>query len=106
MQPDAAVAGWIVFHPAGVEAIVCLEFTPIGHRRAFERPTCGTTADVGFASFFSAIGPAVAVRALVLIFEENLEVSLWRSASSSANSAGCDEKRLRALHDVDHLLAQ
>lgn len=106
VQPDAAVAGWIVLDPASVEAVVGLKFTPIRHRRAFERPARGATVAVGFTSIFSVVSPAVAIGALVLIFKDNLKISLWCGGASSANSAGRDEKRLRALHDVDQLLAQ
>ena len=38
MHADAAMGAWSVFHPAGMEAVVGFELTPVGHRGALKTP--------------------------------------------------------------------
>ncbi len=70
MHANAAMGAGTVLHPAGMESIVCLELTPVGHGGAFEAPAGGLVAQVALTHLIAVVGEAVAVGPVFVYFPE------------------------------------
>lgn len=104
MHTDAAVGAWTVLHPAGMEAVVGLEFTPVRHWSAFEAPACRFVAQIALTHFVVLVGIAVAVGAVLVILSENTKMSFGGRCRSGSHGNRHDEQWFGALHHVDHLM--
>ena len=80
MHADATMSAWTVFHPPGMEAVVSLELTPVGHRGSFEAPARGFVAQVALTYFVPLVGVAMAVGAVLVILSKDAKMSLGRGS--------------------------
>ena len=105
VHADAAVAGTVVLHPAGVEAVVRLELAPEWHRGTLEGPAGGFLVEIGLFHLVAAIGVAVAAGAVEFFLVEDGEGAGRGAGAGSADADGHHEERHVAFHDVGDLLA-
>ncbi len=105
MEADTSVGARVVFNPAGMNAVVCFEFTPVGHRRAFELPSGRFAAQVAFFDLAAIVSKAMAVGAVVVVFFEDAETSFGGGGAGGSHGTWGNEQWFRAFHDIDHLVA-
>ena len=76
MQADAAMGAGAMFHPAGMKAVMGLEFAPVGHGSAFETPSGWLVAQVTLAHLIGIVGITMTVGPMLVDFSENAKMSL------------------------------
>jgi len=80
VHADATMSAWTVFHPPGMEAVVSLELTPVGHWCALEAPACGFVAQVALTYFVPLVGVAMAVGAVLVILSKDAKMPFGRGS--------------------------
>lgn len=105
MHTDTAVGAWSILHPASVESVVSLEFTPVGHWCALEAPAGWLLVNVSLFALAAIVGIAVAVGAVIVLLFENAEVAFRGRCGSGSYGYRHDQQRRLAFHYIDHLVA-